>query len=302
MTMDWEMMLKAKDASREGYAQMRLATLNDIDSILRLFYKEGWIEFGRDDLEFIIKTSPRTNFKNVLDGKIVGAVLAAKSFKNIYYPSSRLIDKQFRKKVKYHEEGIEFIREIGRLSELEVIFSAQRLVDKYSGLYGYKPISEYVKVQVSANYCAVSPPDVTEIGVSDYHAVSSFVEHVYKDGRSNLFEHFLRRGARAFAAVDAGGNVSGCTMVRHLPLAVAMGPLIASDGDTAARLIGAASIAYPDTALQLDCAESRVQSFFKEHQIPISVGESRMTKMYRGNEELLENEKNIYAVFAHYFT
>jgi hypothetical protein len=302
MSIDWAVMLKEKEALREGMASMQLAKPEDIYEILRLFYEEGWIEFGKDDLEFLLESSPRSSFKSVYDGKIVGTVFATATPEGVYYPNSRLIDQRYRKKIKYYEEGIRFMEYIAGLSRLEVIYSAPRLVEKYCGLYGFQALCTYRRAIFAADNVKLDCVGAREITAEDIDDVCAFAKDVYRSSRSQLIRHFLARGARGFVSRGSDHRVEAFTLVRLLPRARALGPLLAVDDGAARRVLAAAARSCPEEIWQVDAEETKCTTFLKDCGIPFRLQESSMVKLARGDQSLLEDESRIYTIFSHYMS
>lgn len=302
MRIDWEATLKAKEASREGMAAMQLAKSTDIYEILRLFYEEGWIEFGKVDLEFLLESSPKSAFKSVYDGKIVGTVFATATPEGVYYPNSRLIDRRYRKKIKYYEEGIRFMEYVASLSRLEIIYSAPRLVEKYCGLYGYQSLCTYRRVTFATDDVTAEATGAREMAAEDFDDVCAFAKDVYRSSRDRLFRHFVGHGARAVVSRGGDGGIEAFALVRSLPRGRALGPLLAIDDTAARRVLTAAARGYPGEVWQVDAEEVKFADFLNACNIPFNAQESSMVKISRGDHALLEDESRIYGIFSHYIS
>lgn len=300
--MDLATKLREKEAQQEESATMHLASRRDINDILRLLYDEGWVEFGRNDIEFMLETSPRSCFKFICDGHLIGVTFATELPGNIFYPNSILIDRRYRHRVAYYEEGIRFLAYCKELSRHEVIYAALRLVGAYEQLGGYEYLCTYSRLLVKGRDITPDPENARELREDELPEVADFARSVYHSEREHLFRYFLERGARAFVARNERGEVEGFAMVRALPRTWALGPVLATSDGAAARVMAAAGRVFPEEQLQINGEENRLQRFLKDHGITWEDEQARMAKMTRGDSSILEDEERIYGIFSHYIS
>ncbi len=294
--------LHDKDQEMQDKASMHLLSRKDIDDVLRLLYEEGWVEFGREDLEFMIDTSPRSCFKFVCNGHLIGVTFATELPGQIFYPNSILIDIRYRQKVGYYEEGVKFLEYIDRMSRHEVIYAAERLVGLYSAIGGYEFLCTYCRLYVPASGFPSPSSATAEIDEHDLDEVSAFAREIYHSDRDTLFRHFHERGARGFVCRDGNGGIEGFALVRQQPKVLVLGPVIARSDHAAMEVMAAAAEAFPGEDLQINGEEAKLTTFLSDHRIPWKDSGAKMAKMTRGDREYLEDEHRIYGIFSHYIS
>lgn len=293
--------LAAKAASwGKQDAQLHLATKRDINSILQLYYAEGWIDYSRDELEYLFEASPHCCFKLTLDGKLIGVNFATVAGNGICYPHSNLLATEYRNKVNYFNEAIKYNDFLKTLSTLDVLYAAKKVIRIYQSGAGFIPIGYYRRASIDAT--AIQPGDslARQATDADYPAIYEFCRKIYQSDRQTLIKYFEDRGlAKSYVLTSADGGISAFAMVRKMPKYYMIGPVLALDDAAAAQVVSAAACGQPDATVMLEGAEEKLGRLLTK-RFTFKWEDNVMLKMYRGDRGLLEDESRIYSIFARY--
>jgi len=296
-----ELMLKAKAIGKKP-ATLQLATKRDIADILHLYYQEGWVDYSRDDFEFLFETSPRCNFKLMFEGKLIGVNLGTHLGDGIYHLHSNLISNEYRDKVNYFDEAAKYNEYMKSISRVETLFAAERVVRLYQKGGGFVPLAEYGRVIIDTKNVPAELSHARRAEESDMPAIFEFNKNVYKTERESLIRHFTGVGvACPFVLFADDGSLSGYGLVRKLPKYHVLGPILAKDECAAAEIVAAAARAYAPESLVV---EPNIKQFKRvvEGRFEHRWEENFMLKMYRGDSSLLEDSDRVYAAFARYIS
>jgi hypothetical protein len=281
-------------------AQLQLATKRDIGKILELYYAEGWIDYSRDELEYLFEAAPHCCFKLTVEGKLIGVNFATPVGNDICYPHSNLMATEYRSKVNYFSEAVKYNDYLKTLSKLDVLYAAKKVIRIYQSGGGFIPLGYYRRASIDATAIDKSTILAREATEADYPAIFAFCKEIYHSERETLIRYFTGRGiAKAFVLPSADGGIAAFAMVRKMPKYHMIGPVLAQDDDAAAQVLAAAACAQPDETVMIEGGQEKLERLLTTrftHQWEDNV----MLKMYRGDKTLLEDESRIYSVFARY--
>jgi len=281
-------------------AQLQLATKRDIGKILELYYSEGWIDYSRDELEYLFEAAPHCCFKLTVEGKLIGVNFATPVGNDICYPHSNLMATEYRNKVNYFNEAVKYNDYLKTLSKLDVLYAAKKVIRIYQSGGGFTPLGYYRRASIDATAIDATKVSAREATEADYPAIFAFCKGVYQSDREKLIRYFTGRGlAKAYLVPSSDGGIAAFAMVRKMPKYQMIGPVIANDDDAAAQVVAAAACGQPDATVMIEGAQEKLERLLANrftHQWEDNV----MLKMYRGDKSLLEDENRIYSIFARY--
>jgi hypothetical protein len=296
-----KIVVKAKGITRKQQAVLQLASKRDINDILRLFYEEGWVDYSRDDLDFLFDTSPKCCFKYTVDGELVGVTFATLAGGGICYPHSNLVGGRHRDTVNYFAEATKYDQYLRRINRVEMIYAARKVIGLYRDGGGYQPICTYRRAVIDTTAVTKKPVAARAATDADLPGVFALCREIYKADREPLIRHFLGRGLAQAFVLSAEHGVDAYAMVRRLPKAYALGPVLANDPQSAVDVVAAAAHAYAGQHLVIDGNEENLQTLLADG-IGYRWEDTVMLKMYRGDKALLEDEGRIYGIFARYIS
>lgn len=294
---------KLSEVTRKQQAKLELAHVNDISGILELFYREGWVDFGRADLEYLFRSSPQSCFKFIVDDKMIGVTFATMTDNDICYPNSLLISKEYRKTVKFSSEMHKLDRYLKSIADVHMIYAIEWLIDVYADQGGYKSVGWYQRFNLQASTSVPVPLHtiITSPDDEQLQDVFAFLKQTYHHDRQQLIRFFLERElAKGIIVRDENNRVIGWGMVRDLPKGIALGPIVAVTDGAAVDVIQTALSLYPEQELQLDAPLKKFKNLLDSQRIQYTEEGAKMMKMHRGNPALRENEERLYAIFSQY--
>jgi hypothetical protein len=281
-------------------AQLQLATRRDIPDILRLYYKEGWVDYSHDDFAFLFDSSADCCFKLTVDGRLVGVSLATIASDEICYPHSNLIDSDYRDKINYFDEAIKYNEYLKTIGRLQILYASRRVVRLYQTGGGFTPLTWYRRAVVQAKAAACADGTV-EVDAGRWDAVYRYTRSIYHASREPLFRHFVAAGARGFAVVQPSGEIEAFALVRRLPKGIFIGPVLAESAALARRVIAAALAQHPGQELIVEGEEKKLAQMLAG-AFDVRWEDNMMMKMYRGDAALLEDETRLHGIFSRYIS
>ena len=207
----------------------------DIEAGLRLCRASGWNQL-EPDWRCFLENSPQGCRVAVCDDRVVGTVATLNYEGRFGWISMLLVDPAWR------GQGIgtrllEEARQI--LSGVEAVrldaTSAGKLVYDKAGFQ-----DEYPLVRMKSGAPTVGAvPEVHPIADSDWPHLLAWDQSVFGADRSAILYRLHRATPEYAFAVESGGEIRGFLLGRHGYLADQLGPLVASDGQTARALVSA---------------------------------------------------------------
>ena len=299
--------VKAVDATKKKNTELKLLSRRELRAVLKLFYKEGWVDFTLSDLEFMYRVSPKTCFKFVSDNEMVGVTFALQLENGVCYPNSSIIAEEHRKKVKYHSEVLKYSEYLKDIAKFEVMYSAKWLVDLYRDGMGYQAVADIKRVKVKPAQDLKFDNQLTETLTADNAVeVADFLSGIYNSERQSLIQHVLKYGFKGIVHRSHEGAVDGFAMIRELPKYQQIGPVISRDSSIAIHLIkqliaeADASVEHADIILDGDAKV--LPPLLEQHGLAFEWEGTEMVKMIRGDESLREDESAITAIYSHYLS
>ena len=298
-----QVVVKTQHALRKERATLQLASKRDINEILKLYYAEGWVDRGRDDLEFIFETSAKTCFKFVSSGQIVGVTFATSAGDGIYYPTGTLIGSAYRTKVNFYSAGAKYGEYLSRIARLEVTYATRNVVTLYRDAFDYHSLFNYRGAIIDPRIVTRDRGRARAASEHDLPAILAYNRAIYKADRERLIRHFVdRQLAETFVLPSGDGGIDAYAMVRKLPKEgeYALGPVLANDRECAIEVIAAAVKSLGVRPIYIEGNEENLASLLADG---IGQWEGTITlKMFRGDSALLEDEARIYGIFSRYIS
>lgn len=294
-------LLKAQSLGKRS-GELQLATKRDIGDILQLYYEEGWVDYARADFDFLFDTSEHSCFKLVLDGKLIGVSFATMAGAGICYPHSNLISSSYRDKVNYFDEAIKYSDYLNQIADLHILYASKRVVRLYQSGGGFTPLHEYRRAVIDTTGPGYGRNSARPSTQSDFPAILALNKDVYKADRAHLIRHFTdTTSAKTFILPGSAGRIDAYAMVRELPKYRALGPVLAENEDAAAEVIAAAVRAYSPAPLVIEGRYTKLKKLL-DGRFAHHWEENTMTKMYKGDSSLLENEDKLFSIFSRYIS
>lgn len=284
--------------------QLQLASRRDIPDMLALYYREGWVDWTHDDLAFLFDTSSQCMFKLVLDGQLIGLSLATVAGNGILYGHSNLIDSRLRDKINYFDEAIKYSDYLNQIASLQILYASRRVIRLYQAGAGFKPLVTYRRAVINAAHASAVNESLASLDASssadDWAPVDALAKAVFHADRSPLFRHFAAAEAKCTVLRD-GGRARAFAIVRQIPKATVIGPVIADDVESARTVIATAWHRAGGGPVVIEASEEQLERLLLGH-FDFAWEENQMMKMYRGDVSLLEDEQRIFGVFSRYIS
>jgi hypothetical protein len=298
-----QVVVKTQHVLRKEQATLLLANKRDINEILKLYYAEGWVDRGRDDLEFIFETSAKTCFKFVSSERIVGVTFATSAGDGIYYPTGTLIGSAYRKTVNFYSAGAKYAEYLSRIARLEVTYATRNVVTLYRDAFDYQSLFNYRGAIIDPSIVTRHLGRARAAREHDFPAVLGYNRAIYKADREPLIRHFVNRQlAQTFVLPSGNGGIDAYAMVRKLPKEgeYALGPVLANDRECAIEVIAAAVKSFGARPIYIEGNEEKLASLLADG---LGQWEGTITlKMFKGDPTLLEDEARIYGIFSRYIS
>lgn len=296
-----KVLVKVGESRKKRVAELKLLNRRELTSVLKLFYEEGWVDFTLADLEYMYRMSPKTCFKFVSDGEMIGVTFALLLDNGVCYPNSSIIAERFRAQVKYHEQVLKYAEFLKQVAQFEVMYSARWLVDIYRDAMGYREVGDIHRFRLPANQDPEPQFEVHPLTVENLKPVADFLFKQYRSERLSLLEHAIRHRF-ATAVISENGEVTGFGMRRPLPKHDHIGPVVAADETQAAFLIKHLAASGVDKQVLIDGNPKILAGLFQKCSIEFEEEGTKMVKMIRGDDSLRENEAGLYAIYSHYLS
>jgi hypothetical protein len=277
----------------------RSVEMADVRELLKLLYQEGWYDRTPEELEFVFSTSRQTCFKMLLDGKIIGLLFSVLTPTKICYYSGFLIDSNLRGTLDIMDGVLKYETLLERLSQIRIGYADQRILPFYLD-FGYKSLEVYSRYAIRPHVARPGRWDVKPMQDFDLAEVYMLNDQALRDTRDQLITHYLGvKGARAVVARSRSGNLDGYALSRATPIGTVVGPILAETPEAAAALVTAlrADVPAGDTVL-LAGEVDRTDAWLRAAGIPFERQKTRSTKVYKGDEQYLENTSKLYGLFG----
>lgn len=123
---------------------------------------------------------------------------------------------------------------------------------------------------------------------------------VLRDTRERLISHYQEvKGARLVVARSKSGGMDGWALSRATPLGTVVGPCLAESPEAAGALVSWLRAQVPAGETVLLAGEvDRTDSWLRRAGIPFERQKTLSTKVYKGDEQLVENTSRIYGLFG----
>ena len=305
-----KVLVKASEATKKKTASLVTLKRRDLRAVLKLFYQEGWVDFTLADLEYMFAMSPKTCFKFMCDGEMIGATFALKLANGVCYPNSSIIAEKYRKTVKYHEEVLQYAAYLKEIAAYEVTYSAKWLEDIYRDTMGYQTQATIARYQVlpadvdQAQPAGAEPIQYLDLDSANLQPIADYLEGIYHSERLSLLKHGLNNGFVG-CALQVDGNIAGFIMRRELPKHIQIGPLIADSDELAQHLLSHMLQNVKgegDKPVLMDIYQDKAPVLAEAKGIRWIPDGTHMVKMTRGDQGYREQEQFIYSIYSHYLS
>jgi len=278
---------------------LRSTEMSDLRDLLKLLYQEGWYDRTPEELEFVLASSRSTCFKMLVDDKIVGLLFSVLTPTKICYYSGFLIDSTLRGTLDIMEGVLKYETLIERLSRVRIGYADQRILPFYID-FGYKALEGYSRYTIRPHAARPDRWEIRPMQDFDLAEVYMMNDLVLRDTRDQLVTHYLGvKGARVVVARSRSGNLDGWALSRVTPLGTVLGPCLAESPEAAAALVSALRAQVPAADTMLLTGEvDRTDAWLRRAGIPFERQKVLSTKVYKGDEQLVENTSRIYGLFG----
>jgi hypothetical protein len=277
----------------------------DFDAIWAIFLEEGWVDYQKSDLDYLVGSSPETCFKFLDEGRIVGAMFANILPCKVGFLGPIILDKEYRKnhwgRILPHTLMLSQYLDLS--TRACVLYSAQHMKKLYQELGGFSPRADFSRFKLKAEDMPAPEGDVVPMRAADLPEVKILFRQAYGDDRDSLLERFPRLpGTRCLIARGGSGEVAGFIMLRKSLMGFNLGPCLAGSIDIAADLIKAAARQVSGESLILQGEIERTRFLLAFGGIPYEPTSVVSTKMIKGDIGAFEHEDLIHSVFSFYLS
>ncbi len=277
----------------------------DFDAIWAIFLEEGWVDYQKSDLDYLVGSSPETCFKFLDEGRIVGAMFANVLSCKVGFLGPIILDKEYRKnhwgRILPHTLMLSQYLDLS--TRACVLYSAQHMKKLYQDLGGFSPRADFSRFKLTAEDMPAPESGIVPMRSPDLPGVKRLFNAAYGDDRDPLLERILRLpGTRCHISLDDSGAVAGFIMARKSLMGSNLGPCLAGSIDIAADLIKAAVRQSPGETLILQGEIERTRFLLAFGGIPYEPTSVVSTKMVKGDIGAFEREELIHAVFSFYLS
>lgn len=284
--------------------QLQLASRRDIPDMLALYYREGWVDWTHDDLAFLFDTSGQCLFKLVLEGRLIGLSLATVTGDAILYGHSNLVDSSLRDKINYFDEALKYSDYLNQIARLQILYASRRVIRLYQSGAGFKPRATYRRAVVTGARAGLADPVLpvldSRASAASWQAVDALATSVFRASRASLFRHFAAVGARC-TVLQEEGRARAFALVRELPKATVVGPVLADDVESARTVLASAWHQAGGGPVVIEASDEQLGQLLPGH-FTFAWEDNQMVKMYRGDASLLEDEGRIFGIFSRYIS
>lgn len=276
--------------------------LQDLKQVMSLVKNEKWRGYSVDDLALVMRISPDICFKLVCDDQLVGAIFAL-AVPKVAYVSFFLIHQDHRRFQLAMALGQRCLSGADKVSDAIVLYGNKRAVSAYMRI-GFRPKHWVTRFRITPRDSEViASPGLSNVEIVSVDQVLELDKACYRTDRSELLSSLsLYKGSRyyGYRAKNTRG-ISGYAFVRKCFSYNIVGPLVATSAEVASELLfriladTSSRTAWLDVnneTLPLTCS-ARIA--FKRSKVSVR-------KMYRGDEQALEDDNLLYAVGGHHFS
>ena len=277
----------------------------DFDSIWAIFLEEGWVDYQKSDLDYLVGSSPETCFKFLDEGRIVGAMFANILPCKVGFLGPIILDKEYRKnhwgRILPHTLMLSQYLDLS--TRACVLYSAQHMKKLYQELGGFAARADFSRFQLAAENMPSPESDILAMRASDLPGVKRLFLEAFGDERASLLKRFTDLpGTRCFVARGESGDIEGFIMARKSLMGFNLGPCLAGRIETASDLIKAAVLHSPGETSILQGEIERTRFLLAFGGIPYEPTSVVSTKMVKGDIGAFEREEFIHAVFSFYLS
>jgi GNAT superfamily N-acetyltransferase len=276
--------------------------MQDLKQVMGLVKNEKWRGYSVDDLALVMAISPDICFKLVCDGQLVGAIFAL-AVPKVVYVSFFLIHRDHRGFQLGMALGQRCLSGADKVSDAIMLYGNRRAVSAYMRI-GFRPQHWVTRFRItSQDTGAIASPGVSNVDVVSVDQVLELDKACYRTDRSKLLSSLLLYEESRYYGYrpENAGSIEGYAFVRKCLSDYIVGPLVATSAEVASELLLRILADTPSRTAWLD-VNNETLPLTCSARIAFERTDVSVRKMYRGDEQALEDDNLLYAVGGHHFS